>query len=300
MLLRNALLFLSRRRGLRKVLERSSLTRRVVRRFVAGETLDAAIQVSHRLRAEGILVTLDRLGENVSTEAEADASLAAGLETLARIHQDALPATISIKLTQFGLDLSESGCLERVRRLAASAHDIGTGIEIDMESHPYVDRTLAIVRDIHARHGNVRSVIQAYLYRSERDVEQLCGERIPVRLCKGAYLEPADVAFPKKKDVDANFMHLMIRLLRCGPEPALATHDPRILRQALQLIQPAVGAEFQMLYGVRRDLQRKLVAAGKKLRLYVPYGAAWYPYFMRRLAERPANVLFLVRNLFRN
>ena len=303
-ILRNFLLFLSRRRRLRRLLENSSAARRLVRRFVAGETLDDAIVVAKKLCGDGIRATLDRLGENVSTAAEADASLDAVLATLDRIQSEQLAATVSIKLTQFGLDLSEPECRRRVARLAEAALAIGSGVEIDMESHGYVDRTLSIVRDLHSRFGNIRAVIQAYLYRSEADIEQLCRERIPIRLCKGAYLEPAEVAFPKKADVDDNYVRLMRRLLEAGIDPALATHDPRILREAEQEIKSrGAGAdqrvEFQMLYGVRRDLQQDLVKKGYRLRLYVPYGAAWYPYFMRRLAERPANVMFLIRSLMR-
>lgn len=173
-----------------------------------------------------------------------------------------------------------------------------------MESSAYVDRTLQVVSDLHARHGSVRAVIQAYLYRSQSDVEHLCRQRIPIRLCKGAYRESSDVAFPSKADVDANYVRLMLHLFDQGTHPAIASHDEKILSHAIRYIQERNIApdrfEFQMLYGVGRDLQRRLVAAGFRLRLYVPYGDAWYPYFMRRLAERPANVLFLARNLLKN
>jgi len=177
-------------------------------------------------------------------------------------------------------------------------------VEVDMESSPYVDRTLALVSNLHAKCGSVRAVIQAYLYRSESDIEELCRAGLPIRLCKGAYKEPSDVAFPKKKDLDQNYIRLMIRLLDGGVYPAIASHDERIIRRALEHVKERKMApdrfEFQMLYGIRRDLQRELIRQGYRLRLYVPYGNAWYPYFMRRLAERPANVLFLLRNLLKS
>ena len=304
MLLRNVLLFLSRRPALRKWVENSRVTRPVVRRFVAGETLEAALDASRRLQADGFLSTLDRLGENVRSAQEADASMEAGIRTLEQIHTLALPATISIKLTQFGLDLSRNDCRQRVARLVETAKAVGTRVEIDMESSGYVDRTLDMVREMHALHRNVRAVIQAYLYRSEPDIDDLCRDGIPVRLCKGAYLEPPEVAFARKRSVDQNYRALMKRLFENGKEPALATHDPAILAEAVNFIKSGAaevdgGVEFQMLYGVRRDLQKHLVAQGLKLRLYVPYGAAWYPYFMRRIAERPANVVFLLKSLVR-
>jgi proline dehydrogenase len=205
-------------------------------------------------------------------------------------------------LTQFGLDLSPEACFENVRALVACAEERGTRVEIDMESSEYTDATLEIVRQVHERCSRcVRAVIQAYLYRSEADIRNLSGLGIPVRLCKGAYREPASVAFPQKADVDANYVKLMKQLLDFGTYPAIASHDEKVIRAALDYIRekniPPERFEFQMLYGIRRDLQRELVRLGFRLRLYVPYGDAWYPYFMRRLAERPANLFFLLRNL---
>ena len=209
-----------------------------------------------------------------------------------------------MKLTQLGMDLSEDHCRSNVERLAERAKAIGSAVEIDMEASGYVDRTLAMVSHLHATYGCVRAVIQAYLYRSESDIENLCAQSIPMRLCKGAYKEPSDIAFPDKKDVDSNYVRLMTRLLDHGTYPAIASHDEKIVQQALRYLKERNIApdrfEFQMLYGIRRDLQRRLVEAGYRLRLYVPYGDAWYPYFMRRLAERPANVLFLARNLWKS
>jgi proline dehydrogenase len=215
-----------------------------------------------------------------------------------------LPATVSIKLTQLGLDFSEPAARAAVECLVARAKSIGRMVEVDMESSQYAERTLALVSELHAKYGSVRAVIQAYLYRSESDIENLCRRSIPVRLCKGAYHEPPDVAFPRKKDVDANYIRLMLQLLDRGAYPAIASHDENIVRRAIGYVRErniaADRFEFQMLYGVGRELQRRLVADGFRLRLYVPYGIAWYPYFMRRLAERPANVLFLARNLLGN
>ena len=273
-------------------------------RFVAGPRLEDAIATCRRLAADGILSTLDHLGENVTTLEQADASLAAALAALGQLNRGGLAQTsISIKLTQFGLDLSEIECLRRVSTLVEAAKQSDRRIEIDMESTAYTDRTLHLVRELHRRFGNVRAVIQAYLFRSETDIEDLCRNAISVRLCKGAYLEPSEVAFPDKAEVDGNYRRLMARLLDVGTMPALATHDEAIIHEAMGLVKSRDidpgRFEFQMLYGIRRDLERDLIRRGYRLRLYVPYGEAWYPYFMRRLAERPANVWFVLKSLFR-
>jgi proline dehydrogenase len=302
-MLRQTFLFLSRQKNLRRWMETSSSAQGFTRRFVAGQTLDDVLAVGRKLHAGRILCTLDHLGENVSTEFEAAASFAAMHDALDRLASAGFPATISIKLTQMGLDLSENLCLGFVRRLAECAAPIGSRVEIDMESTQYTDATLRIVEAVHAEFGCVRSVLQAYLYRTEADIRRLNQLRIPVRLCKGAYDEPAQHAFPRKEQVDENYLKLTGLLLAEGAHPAIATHDPRMIEGALAFArqqgrQPG-DFEFQMLYGVRRDLQDQLVKDGWALRLYVPYGDAWYPYFMRRLAERPANVLFIARNLLR-
>jgi proline dehydrogenase len=285
-------------------METSSAAGRLTSRFIAGSTLEQALAICDKLNREGMLATLDHLGESVTSLAEADGSRDSYLAALDQIAELGLKASISIKLTQLGLNFSEDQCRANVERLVERAHALGSVVEVDMESSEYVDRTLSLVSDMHARHGGVRAVIQAYLYRSESDIENLCGQSIPVRLVKGAYQEPSDIAFQKKRDVDNNFVHLMIRLLDARVNPAIATHDGNILRLGIEYVQEHKITtdlfEFQMLYGVRRDLQRRLVSEGYRVRLYVPYGNAWYPYFMRRLAERPANVLFLVRNLMRN
>ncbi|MDP2996563.1 MAG: proline dehydrogenase family protein [Bryobacterales bacterium] len=304
MILRNTLLYLSRQTQLRGWMETSPLAGRFTKRFVAGQTLEQGIAVCRKLNAGCILTTIDHLGENVTSAAEAEASRDAYLEALERVAAENLPSTVSIKPTQFGMDLSEEFCQANLEPLVAAAARIGSCVEIDMEASGYLDRTLRLVRAMHSRHPSVRAVIQAYLRRGEADVEALCGDRIPVRLCKGAYNEPATLAFPSKRDVDRNYLRLARVLLRKGVYPAFATHDPNMvnptLDAALELGVQAGQFEFQMLYGIRRDVQNMLTSGGYRLRLYVPYGVAWYPYFMRRLAERPANLLFLARNLFRH
>jgi proline dehydrogenase len=285
-------------------METSPAAERVTSRFIAGHTLEREVAVCRRLNAEGILASLDHLGESVTSLEEAERSRDAYLGALDQIATLGLQATVSVKLTQLGLDFSEAECRANVEQLVQRAKAIGTWVEVDMESSEYVDRTLALVSELHSQFGGVRAVIQAYLYRSESDIADLCRQSIPVRLCKGAYKEPSDVAFPNKPDVDRNYVRLMTKLFEQGTYPAIATHDERIIQRAVQYVKERNirpdRFEFQMLYGIRRDLQRRLVADGYRLRLYVPYGDAWYPYFMRRLAERPANVLFLVRNLLKS
>jgi proline dehydrogenase len=285
-------------------METSPAADRLTSRFVAGSTIEREVAVCQKLNADGYLATLDHLGESVTSLEEAEQSREAYLTALDRIAKLNLEATVSVKLTQLGLDFSEQACLANIECLVARAKSIGRMVEIDMESSAYVDRTLTLVSDLHARYGSVRAVIQAYLYRSESDIQNLCRLSIPIRLCKGAYRESSDVAFPRKKDVDANYVRLMLELFDRGTFPAIASHDEHILNRALAYIQERNIArdrfEFQMLYGIGRELQRRLVEAGYRLRLYVPYGNAWYPYFMRRLAERPANVIFLARNLLKS
>lgn len=280
-------------------METSGTPKRLTGRFVAGETLEDVMRVVRKLHGEKILATLDHLGENVTSAEEAALSRRSMEEALAEIERSGIPATISIKLTQFGLDLSDELCLRNVAGLAETAKRLGSRVEIDMESSEYTSRTLAIVENLHLRYGCVRAVLQAYLYRTEADARRLSGLGIMVRLCKGAYNEPETVAFPEKTKVDQNYLRLSRLLLDEGTYPAFATHDPRMIEGVLAANCPRDRYEFQMLYGVRRDLQKRLVDQGYRLRLYVPYGNAWYPYFMRRLAERPANVLFLAKSLLR-
>jgi proline dehydrogenase len=284
-------------------METSTAMRRLAARFVAGGTLEDALSTGRRLKAEGIALTLDRLGESVNSVDEAAAARDEYLRVIEGLSQSGAEANVSLKLTQFGLDLSPGACRSNVGQLVGRAAELGGFIRVDMESSEYVDRTLELVKDLHARHQSVGTVIQAYLYRSQSDVEDLCERGIRVRLCKGAYLESAAVAFPHKADVDRNYVALMKLLLERGIYPAIATHDEKMIAETKAFAAarkvPREKFEFQMLYGIRRDLQRRLVAEGFRLRLYVPFGEAWYPYYMRRLAERPANVFFILRNLFR-
>jgi proline dehydrogenase len=284
-------------------METSPLAERLTTRFIAGLTLDDGLAVCERLEREGILVSMDRLGESVTSPAEAEASRESYLAILRRIATSGFDASISIKLTQFGLDLSETACRASVERLVSEAARLGKTVEIDMESSEYTDRTLEIACAMHRAHGNVRAVVQAYLRRSAKDIERMCEEQVPVRLCKGAYKEPPTVAFASKREVDESYVRLMKVLLERGRYPGLATHDRRIIDEAHRFAReraiPPDRYEFQMLYGIRRDLARRFVAEGYRIRLYVPFGEAWYPYFMRRLAERPANLLFLMRNLLK-
>jgi len=268
---------------------------------VAGSRLSDALEVCKRIRDDGIKATLDYLGENVTSLDEAAACRDMYLEALHAMQDAGVEPNVSIKLTQFGLDLSEVQCEENVRGLVKAAASIGGFVRIDMESSEYTDRTLALVRRTHAQYASCGTVIQAYLHRSAKDIECLEREKIRVRLCKGAYLETPPLAFEKKSEVDSNYLELARSLLQSGVYSAIATHDQRIIDKVETFVTrqsiPRDTFEFQMLYGIRRDLQRRLIEDGYRLRLYVPFGEAWYPYFMRRLAERPANVLFFVRNL---
>jgi proline dehydrogenase len=302
-MLRTALLYLARHRRLRRWAESSPVARRFTSRFVAGQTLEDGLAVCARLNREGILATLDHLGENVTSAEEAAASRDAYLAALDAIAERGLRATVSIKLTHFGLDFSEKACRDYVTSVARRARETFNAVEIDMEASQYVDRTLRLVTDLHETFGCVRAVIQAYLRRSEADLRMLLGRSIPVRLCKGAYMEPAAIAFQGRRRIRANYLRLAEMLLAEGRQPAFATHDERliatIIRRAGELGRNPDGLEFQMLYGIRRSLQRRLAGQGFAVRLYVPYGVAWYPYLMRRLAERPVNLLFIAKNLLR-
>jgi proline dehydrogenase len=284
-------------------METSPLAKRLATRFVAGDTLEEALGVARRAGSEGIAITLDHLGESVASLEEAAAARDVYLNALSALHDSGIEGNVSLKLTQFGLDFSYDQCRANVEQLVRRAAAWNGFVRVDMESSAYTQRTIALVTDLHARYPAVGIVIQACLYRSRNDIEDLCARAIRVRLCKGAYLEPASAAFPRKSDVDRNFVELMKLLLDRGAYPAIATHDENIIRQTEAYAAgrkiPRDAFEFQMLYGIRRDLQRRLVSEGYRLRLYVPFGRAWYPYYMRRLAERPANVLFVARNLFR-
>ena len=269
-----------------------------------GRRCPDVLAAGRRIKGEGIALTIDHLGENVTSLAEAEVSRDVYLSALNQIAENHIDGNVSLKLTQFGMDISEPACRDNVEQLVMRAKELNSFVRVDMESSAYTEHTLQLVEDLHTRHGAVGTVIQAYLHRSEEDVENLCRRGIRVRLCKGAYLEPAEVAFQAKAEVDRNYAQLMRILLAAGTYPAIATHDEKIIEQTKEFAKSRHIApdsfEFQMLYGIRRDLQRRLVAQGYRLRLYVPFGKAWYPYFMRRLAERPANVVFLARHLFRS
>jgi proline dehydrogenase len=305
--LRSAFIALSRNRALRSFSEKSRAGRRMSSRFVAGMEIGDALRVAEELNHQGLLVTLDSLGESVSSEVEAHRAAEIYHELLDWIDARKVNANISVKLTQMGLELSPALAERIAERLATHAHSKGNFLRIDMEDSSLTQVTLDIVRRIHAQQelrGSIGIVIQAYLYRSQADIEQLVADGIRVRLCKGAYKEPAEVAFPAKSDVDKNYIHLSQMLLDCPIYHGLATHDEAMIAAAKAFAaQHGIGPErfeFQMLYGVRRDLQRKLVKEGYNVRVYVPFGREWYPYFMRRLAERPANVIFLAKNFFRS
>jgi proline dehydrogenase len=305
--LRSVFIALSKNRTLRKFCEQTRFGRRMSSRFVAGMEIGDALLVAQALNQQGLLVTLDSLGESVSSEVEAQAAAEIYHKLLDLIASHKVNANVSVKLTQMGLELSPQLAGEIAQSLAQHAKSIGNFVRIDMEDSSLTQVTLDIVRRIHAQpelRNSIGIVIQAYLYRSQADIEQLIVEGIRVRLCKGAYKEPAEVAFPVKADVDMNYVKLGEMLLDSPIYHGLATHDDSMIAAAKAYaaghnIAPS-RFEFQMLYGVRRDLQRKLVSEGFNVRVYVPFGREWYPYFMRRLAERPANVLFLAKNFFRS
>jgi proline dehydrogenase len=307
-MMRSILLWLSRNKTVRGWLTSWGFARRAARRFVAGETIEEAIAAIRELNTLGISATLDHLGENVETAEDATRSTEDYLKALEALEAAGVQSHISIKLTALGLDLGDEVCRANVVRLLERAKPIGTLVTIDMESTAYTERTLKLFRELRREYNNVGIVIQSYLYRSEADIVALCKEGAHVRLCKGAYKEPPVHAFPRKADVDAAYVRLMKMLL--SPEAranktfgAIATHDVKMIEATRQYAQeqmaPRDEFEFQMLHGIRRDLQKQLAADGYGVRVYVPYGTEWYPYFMRRLAERPANIWFIVSNFFR-
>ncbi|MGA7616671.1 MAG: proline dehydrogenase family protein [Thermoanaerobaculia bacterium] len=280
--------------------------RKVSQRFVAGMGLDDAIRATREVNALGMRVSIDNLGENVTNADEARQSAELYHSLLDAITREKLEANVSLKLTHMGLDVDEQLARGIVRDLVTHAARIGSFVRVDMEGSPYTRKTLDFVRELHSEPGHgdvVGTVIQAYLRRSEDDVRRLCAEGVRIRLCKGAYKEPEEIAFQPKSEVDANFVRLMKILLESGVFHGIATHDPKMIDATVAFAKekgiPPSAFEFQMLHGIRRDLQQQLVRDGWGVRVYVPFGTEWYPYFMRRLAERPANVFFLLKNLFR-
>lgn len=304
-MLRQAFLYLSNQQKIFRFVRNNRFAKRLAQRFVAGETLEEAIRAVEPLNKRGITASLDLLGESVHTEREAQAATREILTMLDRINESRAQANVSLKLTQMGLDLSEELCVGLMHDVVTRARDLGTFIRIDMEDSAYTERTLRLFEDrLHPSYGDhVGIVLQSYLYRTLADVERAIAIRARVRLCKGAYKEPATVAYPEKADVDANYVRCMHKLLTEGNYPALATHDDRIIKEATRYVRAngiaADRFEFQMLYGVRRDLQASLAASGCSMRIYVPFGRQWFQYFMRRLGERPANVGFVVRAVLR-
>jgi len=299
---------LSENRSLRSFAEKSPIGRRVSGRFVAGTEIADAVRVTEAVNHAGMSVSIDNLGENVTNPDEARHSAQLYHEILDAIAANGLNANISLKLTHMGLDVDEALARELVSGLVAKAASMKPPgfVRVDMEGSPYTQRTLDFVHELHSRPGHANSVgtvIQAYLKRSEDDVEKLLLQRIRIRLCKGAYKEPASIALESKGDVDANYIKLMKILMKSGIYHGLATHDENIIREAKTFATSEKidrdSFEFQMLYGIRRDLQQTLVRDGWRMRVYVPFGTEWYPYFMRRLGERPANVFFIARNLLR-
>jgi proline dehydrogenase len=304
-MLRSLLIALSQNASMRQVMERSGPGRQISSRFVAGLTIEDAIRVTRNLNQEGFAVTLDSLGESVRSEAEARAAADVYHRLLDEIERGGLNANVSVKLTGVGMDISPALTESTVGGIVEHAARIGNFVRIDMEGSRYTEPTVALTEHLHTRYpGAVGTVLQAYLYRTVHDTDRLLQQGIRIRLCKGAYKEPANLAFPQKSDVDANYVKLMQAMLPSGVFCGIATHDPHMIaateRFAAEHGIARSAFEFQMLYGVQRELQRDLLRRGYRVRVYLPFGTDWYPYFMRRLAERPANVLFLLKNLFKS
>lgn len=301
-MLRSLLLYLSERKRIQRFILKRKLARRVSSRFVAGETLDEAVAVVRDLNARGMDVTLDHLGESVEREYQAVQATDDYIEILERIDkEDGCTATISIKPSQIGLAIDPELCRRNLRRLAETARERGNFVRIDMESSDFTELTLNLFYELFEEFKNLGVVIQSYLRRSEADVRKLAALAAPVRLCKGAYKEPEELAFQKKSEVNDSFVRLLEILMDSQSPLAVATHDGLMIEAAKRLMNDMpdrqAPVEFQMLYGIRRDLQARLVEDGYRMRIYVPYGNEWYPYFMRRMAERPANLFFVLRAL---
>ncbi len=303
MVTKSAFLSLSKSDRFKTFLTRFQSFNNVTRRFVAGEDLADAVEAIRVLNQKGISASFDHLGESITSEAATREEVNEYVRVLDSIEENKLDSNVSVKLTQLGLDVSQELCYSNTRRIVESAAAYSNFVRIDMEESPKTDATLEIFKRLRNEFENVGIVIQAYLYRSVKDIEELLKIGARIRLCKGAYNEPAAVAFPEKADVDANYSKLTKLLLTSGIYHGLATHDENMIAAAEQFARELAIAsdkfEFQMLYGIRRDLQEKLVREGYRMRVYVPYGRYWYPYFMRRLAERPANIWFVLQNMMR-
>jgi len=301
--MKTVLLYLSKSEGFKKFLTRFKSFNRFTSRFVAGEDLKDAIPAIRRLNERGITASFDHLGESITSEAETRREVDEYTLILDSIAENKLESNVSVKLTQLGLDVSTDLCYRNTRRIVEAAKAHNNFVRIDMEDSSKTEGTLEVFRRLRPEFDNVGIVVQAYLYRTEKDVEQLLEMGARIRLCKGAYKEPASVAFPNKADVDANFIKLTKALITSGIYHGIATHDEQLIAATREFARENhIGSEqfeFQMLFGIRRDLQEQLVRDGYRLRVYVPYGRYWYPYFMRRLAERPANLFFILRNMLR-
>ncbi len=302
-MMKSALLYISRSEGFKNFLTRFKSFNQVTHRFVAGEELVEAGEAIRQLNKKSISATFDHLGESISSEAETRAEVIEYQHVLEHIDRNGLDSNVSLKLTQLGLDIDPVLCYENTRAIVETARRYGNFVRIDMEDSPRTDATLDIFNRLRDEFDNVGIVIQSYLYRSEKDIEDLLKRGVRIRLCKGAYDEPASVAFPQKADTDANYVKLMKMLLSSDTYHGIATHDEKMIAATRQYAAEQGIApdryEFQMLYGVRRDLQEQLVSQGYRVRVYVPYGQFWYPYFMRRLAERPANVWFVLKSIMK-
>ena len=305
-MLRAFFIWLSESRSLRGFAERSAAGQKMSQRFVAGTQVQDALRATQAVNEWGAGVSIDNLGENVTNIEEAKQSAALYHQLLDLIGERKLNANVSVKLTHMGLDVDEKFAYDNVTSLVQHAVRLKSFVRVDMEGSPYTQRTLDFVHRLHRDPANddaVGAVIQSYMRRAEADVEKLLAERIRIRLCKGAYKEPPEVAFQKKAEVDANYVKLTKVLLKSGVYHGIASHDENIIRQAVAFARaenvPATAFEFQMLHGIRRDLQQQLVKDGWRVRVYIPFGTEWYPYLMRRLAERPANALFIAKNILR-
>lgn len=302
MITKDALLYLSKQESLKNALTNVSLFKKITDRFVAGETIEEAALAVKELNKLNISASFDHLGEAIKSEEEAEAEVVEYGKILSKIDKDGLNSNVSLKPTQLGLSINPELGLRNIRRVVEKARAYNNFVRIDMEDSPYTTATIDMFKTLRKEYDNVGIVIQSYLYRSKDDIQDLlkCGARI--RLCKGAYDEPATVAFPKKADTDKNYIELTKILLESGIYHGIATHDVKMIKATRDFSKekniPKSAYEFQMLYGVRRDLQVKLAGGGYGMRVYVPYGKHWYPYFMRRLAERPANIWFIMKNFF--
>jgi proline dehydrogenase len=305
MITRDALLWLSQREGLKDFATSFRFFKKLTTRFVAGDSIDEVIPFIRQLNSENCTASFDHLNESVGSAAEAEQEVAEYLNILAKIDESHIRSNVSIKLTQFGLGLDPELAYQNARRIVEEAQRRGNFVRVDMEGSDVTQVTIDIFKRLRAEFGlnDVGIVLQSYLYRTYADAQELVKLPARIRICKGAYSEPPEVAYPDKKDVDANYVKVMQLLLGSGTYHGIATHDPKMIDATVDFAKrEGIGKEkfeFQMLYGIRRDLQRKLVKDGWGMRVYIPFGTEWYPYLMRRLAERPANVIFIAKNLFR-